>query len=144
MGATTKSIEVNRPYGEVVAAVESIPGVMELVRAFGRAEFLSAHDDGSEEWNVFIVLGTMYVGGRVVVQSPARGELTWHSVSGIENMTGLAAIPYSDGALVTASVEFEVDGVLTGPLTGWLLRGIVGRYVDALLERLRHHIEYGE
>lgn len=144
MRAITRSVTVHRPADEVRAVVSRPADVMAVVGEFGRTSPVEVPADGPQVWEVFIVIGTMYVGGKVQVEVPAAGELAWHSVSGIRSHAYLQVTDDGDGARITSTVGFHLDGLLSGVAASWLLRSVIGRYADAVLERLRHRIEYGE
>ncbi|MDG3011326.1 SRPBCC family protein [Rhodococcus sp. D2-41] len=144
MRAITRSVTVHRPVDEVRAAVSRPADVMAVVGEFGRTAPVGERDDGPQVWEVFIVIGTMYVGGKVQVEVPADGELAWHSISGIRSSAHLRVTEDGDVARITSTVGFHLDGLLSGMAATVLLRGLIGRYADAVLERLRHRIEYAE
>lgn len=144
MATVSRSARVRATAAEVDGVLSDPDAVMAVVREFGRTRFIEAHDDGTQSWDVFIVLGAMHVGGRAMVAPAADGVLTWHSTSGIANSVSLEAAADGDGTRVTGRVELWLEGAITGRLTAVLVRSVIGRYLDAMLERLRHRIEYGE
>lgn len=144
MRTITRSVTVHRPLDEVRAVVCRTEDVMAVIGEFGRTSQVEVHGDGSQVWEVFIVIGTMYVGGRVQVEPPGESELDWQSISGISNHARLEATADGDGTRITSTVGFHLEGMLAGVTASWLLRSVIGRYADAVLERLRHRIEYGE
>lgn len=144
MVTVRRSIDVRGPVGAVDDVLADPDAVMAVVTEFGRTRFIVAHEDGTQEWDVFIVLGAMHVGGRVLVDRLGSGSLTWHSVSGIANTVSITSAGDGDGARIIAGVELWLEGAITGRLTAVLVRSVIGRYLDAMLERLRHRVEYGE
>lgn len=144
MATVHRTVRVRGPVGAVWELLSDREAVMSVVSEFGRTRLITAHEDGSQEWDVFIVLGAMHVGGRVLVDPPGDGTLTWHSTSGIANSVAMDVAVDGEGSLVTARVELQLEGAITGRLTAVLVRSVIGRYLDAMLENLRHRIEFGE
>jgi hypothetical protein len=137
----TESIVVRRPL-EVVAPVATDPGVLlPLVAGLGRFEFIERGADGTEEWDMFLDIGAVHVGGRVHVVSAAP-TLTWHSVRGTRHSMQVDVTDHPDGALVTMAMTVQLGGLVLGRLAEVLARSIAGRHLVAGLEQLRHHLEF--
>lgn len=138
----TRSIVVRRPF-DVVAKVATDPGVLlPLVAGLGRFEFIAADDDGTEEWDMFLDIGAVHVGGRVHVE-PATPRLSWHSVRGTRHAMEVKVTEHPDGARVTMSMTVRLGGLVLGRMAEVLARGIAGRHLVAGLEQVRHHLEFG-
>lgn len=142
--ATTasQSIVVRRPY-DLVAKVATEPGVLlPLVAGIGRFQFIAANDDGTEEWDMFLDIGAVHVGGRVhVVPDPPR--LSWRSVRGTRHSMEVEVAEHPDGAQVSMTITVQLGGALFGRLAEALAKNIAGRHLVAGLEQLRHHLEFG-
>jgi len=138
----TESVVVRRPVEEV-AKVATDPGVMlPLVAGLGRFEFIGRNDDGTEEWDMFLDIGAIHVGGRVHVV-PAGSQLTWESVRGTRHAMVVEVTDHPDGARVTMAMTVQLGGLVLGRVAERLARGIAGRHLIAGLEQLRHHLEFG-
>lgn len=144
MTATAReSIVVRRPF-DVVAKVATDPGVLlPLVAGLGRFQFIDRADDGTEEWDMFLDIGAVHVGGRVHVVSSAP-TLRWHSVRGTRHTMLVEVGEHPSGAEVSMAMTVELGGLLLGRAAEYLARGIAGRHLVAGLEQLRHHLEFGE
>lgn len=145
MAAMTRSIRVRAPLARVAPVLGDPAAVMAAIGSLGRTAHVGDDADGAGLWDVFILLGTMYVGGRVRVDEARDGALAWHAVSGFRHAArfGAAAEPDPEASTITMRFEFRLDGSLSARLAGWLVRGYIGRYADAVLETLRHRVEYG-
>ncbi|KAA1426198.1 hypothetical protein [Nocardioides antri] len=138
----TESVVVRRPL-DVVAKVATDPGVLlPLVAGLGRFRFIGRLDDGTEEWDMFLDIGAIHVGGRVHVVSAAP-TLTWQSVRGTRHSMLVEVTEHPDGATVTMAMTVELGGLVLGRLAERIARGIAGRHLVAGLEQLRHHLEFG-
>jgi hypothetical protein len=138
----TESIVVRRPLEEV-AKIATDPGVLlPLVAGLGRFEFIERAQDGTEEWDMFLDIGAIHVGGRVQVVS-APPTLSWQSVRGTRHSMVVEVSDHPDGSLVTMAMTVQLGGLLLGRAAELLARGIAGRHLVAGLEQLRHHLEFG-
>lgn len=143
MGTVTRSVRVRRPV-DMVATVATDPDeVFPLISVFGKFDPVARAPDGSQEWDFFLDVGTIHVGGRVLVEPPSGSILEWHSRRGTRHNGRLEVSPVEGGALVTMSVTVEFAGLLAGWITSLLAQGILARRMEAGLEQLRHNIEYG-
>ena len=142
MGTVTKSALVRGPVDEV-AKVTTDPGVVfPIVGAFGRFDLIARHPDGSEEWDLYIDVGTIHVGSRIRVEPPSGYTLVWRWLRGTRHTGRIELSPAEGGTTVTMSVTIEFAGFLAGWITGFLAQGILGRRIEAGLEQLRHHVEF--
>ncbi|HTM83461.1 MAG TPA: SRPBCC family protein [Mycobacterium sp.] len=143
MAGVTRSVLVRSGLEEVTKVATDPAVVLPIIGSFGRFDFITRHPDRSEEWDLYLNVGTIHVGGRVRVAPPAAAELTWQALRGTQQNARIEVTPADDGARVTMSIAVQFAGALTGWLTGQLARGILARNIDAGLQQLRHHIEYG-
>lgn len=142
--ATTarEKVVVRRPL-DVVAKVATDPGVMlPLVAGLGRFEFISDLGDGTEEWDMFLDIGAIHVGGRVLVVSEPP-TMRWHSLRGTRHSMLVEVSEHPNGAEVSMAMTVQLGGLVMGRLAERLARNIAGRHLVAGLEQLRHHLEYG-
>ncbi|GAB3867147.1 hypothetical protein GCM10028801_40530 [Nocardioides maradonensis] len=137
-----ESVLVRRPFAEVATVATDACAVLPLVG--GRISLIREYADGSAEWDLFLDIGTIHVGGRVVVRPTDGTTLSWQSIRGTSQSALLEVTPEDDHARVTVTVTTEFTGLLFAAMTGRLARGIVGRHVRAGLEQLRHQLEFGE
>ncbi len=153
MHAARRSILVQCAPAAVARTLARPEPVMDAVAELGRARPV-----GDGRWDVFLSVGTLHAGGRVALAeageamtgdampgSPA-GEvvLAWRSESGTRHRAAFAVAPEGPGAVITAEVAVEFAGAGTGPLLGFLARGMLGRHLEAVLERVRHRLEHDE
>lgn len=138
----TETIVVRRPV-DVVAKVATDPGVMlPLVAGLGRFEFIRRLDDGVEEWDMFLDIGAIHVGGRVEVVSDAT-TMRWRSVRGTRHSMLVEVVEHPAGAEVSMAMTVQLGGLVMGRVAELLARSIAGRHLVAGLEQLRHHLEFG-
>ncbi len=143
MGTVARSVLVRRPVDAVAKVATHPEEAFPVVGAFGKFDLIAETADGSQEWDLYLDVGTIHVGGRVLVEPPAGPILAWRSRRGTHHSGRIEVSPAEGGALVTMSVTVEFAGLLAGWFTGLLAQGILGRHIEAGLEQLRHHIEYG-
>lgn len=137
----SESIVVRRPF-DVVAEVATDPGVLlPLVAGLGRFKFIERRADGAEEWDMFLDIGAIHVGGRVRVVSAAP-TLSWSSVRGTRHSMMVEVTEHPEGAVVSMAMTVRLGGLVLGRVAERLARGIAGRHLVAGLEQLRHHLEF--
>jgi len=144
MGTVTRSVLIHRPVDEVAKVAMDPEVVFPIVDAFGKFDFVSRNPDDSQEWDLRVDVGTIHVGSRIVVEPRSEHLLAWHWVRGTRHRARIELSPVQDGTMVTMSMTIEFAGMLAGWVTGLLAQGILGRRMIAGLERLRHHVEYGD
>ncbi len=143
MATMTRSITVRRPVDEVAAVLADPAAVMAAVGTLGRTARTGDAADGSPQWAVFMVLGTMYVGGTVQIDEVGDRVLAWHAVSGFRHRARFTVAADGADSVITVQFDFVIGGAVTGYLTARLVSGYVARSADAVLEALRHRIEFG-
>lgn len=143
MGGVTRSVLVHRPVDEVAKVATDPDVVFPIIGGFGRFDYISENPDGSQEWDLYLDVGTIHVGGRVRVDPPTANSIKWRSLRGTRHTARIEVTPAEGGALVSMSVNAYFAGLLAGWVTSVLASGIVARHIEAGLEQLRHHIEYG-
>lgn len=145
MGAVTRSVHV-RGGREEVAKVATDPNVVfPIIGGFGRFEFILSHGDGTQEWDLYLDVGTIHVGGRVLVEQPSDRVLIWHSLRGTHHHARIDVVATEEGAKVSMMIAVDIAGaLLAGWVTTFLAEGILGRHIEAGLQQLRHRIEYGD
>lgn len=142
MAAMSRSIVVRRPVEQVARALADPSELMAVIGDHGRAARVDDGEDGAEQWEVFLVLGTMFMGGRVRIDEARDGALAWHAVSGFQHDARFEAAGHGADSTITVHFAYRIDGMLTGRLAARLVRGYLGRYAESVLESLRHRIEY--
>ncbi|MGN6162520.1 MAG: hypothetical protein ACTHOG_12565 [Marmoricola sp.] len=137
-----ESILVRRPL-EVVAPVATDPhSVLPLVGGWGRFEMIEERPDGTEEWDLFLDVGTLHVGGRVLVEHSGT-TLSWRALRGTRHTAELLVTAVDDATTqITATMTVEFDGMVAAAITSRLARGIVSRHLQAGLQELRHYLEF--
>ncbi|MGD9620062.1 MAG: SRPBCC family protein [Mycolicibacterium sp.] len=144
MGTVTRSTLVRAGVDEVAKIATDPDVVFPIMGAFGRFECIQRHPDGSQEWDLYLDVGTIHAGGRVLVEPPSDCCLDWHSIRGIQHSAHIDVAPAADGATVTMTISIQFAGrLLAGWVTGLLADGILARHIEAGLQQMRHRIEYG-
>ena len=143
MAAVSRSVLVRRCVDDVAKVVVNPEVVLPIIGGFGRFDLISRNPDGSQEWDLYLKVGTIHVGGRVLVEPPSQTSLVWASQRGTHQQGRIEVAPDGDETVVTMSVAAEFAGALTGWLTSLFADGIVGRHIEAGLQQLRHHVEFG-
>jgi carbon monoxide dehydrogenase subunit G len=139
----TESIAVRRPLAQVAEQVTDPDVVLPMMGGFGRFRKIGAAPDGNEEWDVFLDIGSIHVGGRVHVDARGEHALAWESVRGTQHAVTIDVTGDEESAVVTMRLRIEFAGLVTGRLTELLARGIVRRHLQAGLQQLRHQVEFG-
>ncbi|WP_183095851.1 hypothetical protein [Nocardioides stalactiti] len=143
--ATTAAerIVVRRPFEEVAKVATDPQVLLPLVAGLGRFKFIRDNGDGSEEWDMFLDIGAIHVGGRVrVVSTPPT--LSWASVRGTRHTMAVEVTEHPQGAEVSMTMTVQLGGLVMGRIAEFVARGIAGRHLVAGLEQLRHHLEFGD
>jgi len=143
MGSVTRRALVRRPIAEVAKLATDADVVLPIIGGFGKFEFITENPDGSAEWDVYLDVGTIHIGGRVLVEPPTGSTLAWHSLRGTRHYAHIDVDPVDGGTVVTMTITAEFGSFIAGWLTGMLADGILGRHIEAGLQQLRHQIEYG-
>ncbi|WP_067431786.1 SRPBCC family protein [Nocardioides jensenii] len=133
----TRTVVVRRPVVEVAAFATDPDRLLPIMGGIDRFERVA---DG--EYDVFLDVGTIHIGGRVMLENPAPNTLAWRSVRGTTSTFRLVVEEHPDGSLVTARMTLRLSGLLMARLSEVLGRGIMGRHLTAGLEQLRHHLEH--
>jgi hypothetical protein len=145
MGAVTRSVLVRGDFADIAKVATDPDVVFPIIGGFGRFEYIEKDGNGPEEWDVYIDVGTIHVGGRVVVEQSSERVLIWHSLRGTHHHARIEVSKAEDGAKVSMMIAVELAGsLLTGWVTTVLAEGILGRHMEAGLQQLRHRIEYGD
>lgn len=145
MAAPVVESVVVRRHPEDVAKVATDPRVvLPLIGDAGRIKLIREHPDGSEEWDLFVDVGSIHVGGRVLVEPGDGTTLRWTSLRGTRQSAVVEVTPEGADARITVTMTTEFSGLLFAAMTSRLARGIVGRHVRAALEQVRHRLEFGD
>ncbi len=144
MGQVQRSVLVHRPVDEVAKFALNPDVVLPTIGGFGRFAFKGQTGEGGQEWDLYLRVGTVHVGGRVLVDPPTDTELCWRSVRGTRHTVRIEVAPEGAASRVTMTVTARFAGMITGRLTWAFADGILGRHLEAGLQQLRHRIEYGD
>jgi hypothetical protein len=137
----TVDTRIRRPADQVGAFVGDPHLFIPVLATVGRCQYIG--DSGEDQlWDVFLVSGTIHLGGRVLVSPHKTDGLRWRSVRGTRHSFEASV----DGDGQTSQVTFALTYSLTGLGIAWLSefigRGIVGRNLEAAAEELRHRLEF--
>ena len=139
-----RSITIRRPVDEVAAIATDPRVVLPIIGGLGRFKELATDVQGLGEWDLFIDIGSVHVGGRVVVERPEPRRLTWHAIRGTRHQLALNVDEEGENARVTITMSLQLAGLVLGWVAETLARGIMARHLDAGLQQLRHHAEFEE
>jgi carbon monoxide dehydrogenase subunit G len=141
-----RSIVVRRPHDEVAAFVTDPPRLLEAIPGFARFKHLGSAGEppGAEHWEVFLEIGTLHVGGRVLVLQPSSDRIEWRSDRGTSHSFCMSVEPLGEHSRLTVEMEYHLSGLLMAWAAERLARGIVVRHLEAGLEEVRHLLEYGD
>ena len=138
-----RSITVRRPQRDVAAFVTDPHRVLPVVPGLGRFQHVGAGEEpGQEEWDVFLEVGTLHVGGRVLVTRPSVHSLEWHSLRGTVHTFEMTVEPLGEHSRLTMSLTYRLPGLVTARLAEIVARGITARHLEAGLEQIRHVLEH--
>src|SRR5689334_860518 len=131
MSATTRrSIRVRRPLHEVASVATDPRVVLPIVGGLGRFEEIETDDDGNGEWDVFIDVGSVHVGGRVVVSRPDERRLIWHATRGTRHQLELSVAERGNDSEVTIAMNLQLAGFVLGRIAEMLAAGIMARHLE--------------
>jgi carbon monoxide dehydrogenase subunit G len=139
----SRAINVRRSYSDVAAFVTDPHRVLDTIPGFARFAYIGEVEDG-EEWDVFLEVGTLHVGGRVLVTWPSPNRLEWRSLRGTRQRLVMDVEPLGDHARLTMTLSYGLSGLVLSRISELLARGLVSRHVEAGLQQVRHHLEYGD
>lgn len=139
-----RSITIRRSVAEVAAIATDPRVVLPIIGGLGRFKELATDAEGLGQWDLFIDIGSVHVGGRVVVERPEPRRLTWHAIRGTRHQLALNVDEEGDNARVTITMCLQLAGLVLGWVAETLARGIMARHLDAGLQQLRHHAEFEE
>jgi carbon monoxide dehydrogenase subunit G len=138
----TRSITVRRPHDEVAAFATDPHRVLEVIPGFARFEYVGDAPSNAELWDVFLEVGTLHVGGRVLVTHPSPHRLEWRSQRGTAHTFSMTVEPLGEHARLTMSLTYTFAGWLSARVSEVVARGIAARHLDAGLEQIRHLLEH--
>ena len=139
-----RSIVVRRPVDDVAAVATDPRVLLPIIGGLGRFQELATDADGLGEWDLFIDIGSVHVGGRVVVERPGPLQLRWRAIRGTRHQLELTVYEHGEESEVAIVMSLQLAGFLLGRVAETLARGIMARHLDAGLQQLRHHVEFGE
>lgn len=139
-----RSITVRRPIDRVAAIATDPNVVLPIIGGLGRFKKLNTDAQGLGEWDVFIDVGSIHVGGRVVVERPGPFQLSWRATRGTRHQLGLTVYEHGEESEVAIVMSLQLAGFVLGRVAETLARGIMARHIEAGLQQLRHHVEFEE
>jgi carbon monoxide dehydrogenase subunit G len=141
----TAGCVVRRPVDEVAAfatdpatLLPRIPGVERF------ADVGAGEAAGAEAWDIFLAVGSLHIGGRVDVSRPDATHLHWTGVRGTDQTFDLTVSPHPDGALLRMTLRVGLRGLLMARIAEVVGRGVIVRHLEAGVQNVRHHLEYGD
>lgn len=91
---------------------------------------------------MFLDVGTIHVGGRVVASRPDPCSLTWRSVRGTVHEFSLTVVPEGRDSRIDATMTLTLAGGASAWVAEQLARSIMARHLEAGLQQLRHYLEF--
>jgi hypothetical protein len=142
----TVSKRIRRPTEEVAAFVADPHRLIPVVTTVGRCEYIGSEDqdDHDQLWDVFLVSGTLHLGGRVRVTRDGSSGLRWRSLRGTRHSLEARVDGGEQACRVIVSLTFSLTGLGIARLSELIGRGIVARNLQAATEELRHRLEFEE
>jgi hypothetical protein len=145
----TVSKPIRRPVAEVGAFVTDPHRLIPVVTTVGRYEYIGSddrddQDDQDQLWDVFLVSGTLHLGGRVLVTRDGSRGLCWRSLRGTRHSFQARVDGDDQACRITLSLTFSLSGLGIARLSELIGRGIVARNLEAAAEELRHRLEFEE
>lgn len=134
---------IRRPADQVGAFVADPHRFIPVLATVGRCDFIEESGDG-QRWDVFLVSGTIHVGGRVLVKRNKNQGLRWRSLQGTRHSFDASVDGDGDASRVTLKLTYSLTGLGIARLSEFIGRGIVGRNLQAAAEELRHRLEFEE
>jgi len=139
-----RSVVVRRPVDRVAAVATDPRVLLPIIGGLGRFQELATDADGFGEWDLFIDIGSVHVGGRVVVERPGPLQLSWRATRGTRHQLELTVYEHGVESEVAIVMRLQLAGFVLGRVAETLARGIMARHLDAGLQQLRHHVEFEE
>ncbi|HVQ98265.1 MAG TPA: hypothetical protein VMS16_05570 [Mycobacterium sp.] len=134
---------IRRPAEEVGAFVADPHRFIPVLATVGRCEYVGDRGD-DQLWDVFLVSGTIHVGGRVLVSHRGNGQLGWRSLSGTRHSFQALVEGNGQDSCLTIALTYSLAGFGVARLSELIGRGIVGRNLEAAAEEIRHRLEFDE
>lgn len=135
------SRRIRRPVDEVAKFVTDPHQSLPFITGVGRWKCVGEEGSG-EDWDVFITVGAIQIGGRVLITQPDPNRLCWKTTRGTEHTFEAVVEPADDGSVLTMTVTYNLSGQILARLTELLGRGILTRHLEAAAEEIRHHLEF--
>ena len=133
--------QIRRPADQVGAFVADPQRFIPVLATVGRCEYVG--DSGEDQlWDVFLVSGTIHLGGRVLVSPDGTDGLRWRSLSGTRHTFEASVDGDGEFSRVSVALTYSLTGLGIARLSEFIGRGIVGRNLQAAVEELRHRLEF--
>ncbi len=138
--ATTR---IDRPVREVEGVATDPRRCLPLMGGLGRFHRLGDLPRARhEEWEVFLQVGSLQIGGAVDVDLTRPRHLMWSSLRGTTHTFDMAVEPVRDTTLLTMELTLTLRGLLMSRLAELIARDIMARHLEAGAQELRHHLEW--
>ncbi len=140
---TTATTIIDRPIAQVERFITDPRKCLPLMSGFGRFRFVEElPEKNHQEWDVFLQVGSLQVGGAVDVDLNRSRHLQWTSLRGTNHSFDLAVEPVNGQTLLTMQMTLSLRGLLMSKIAERLARNIMGRHLEAGVQELRHHLEW--
>ncbi|HZU47930.1 MAG TPA: SRPBCC family protein [Mycobacterium sp.] len=137
----TVAKRIRRPLEEVGALVADPHRFIPALATMGRCEYIADSDQG-QLWDVFLVSGTLHLGGRVLVTHSENGRLSWRSLRGTRHTLEGRVERDGDACRITLALTYSLTGLVIARFNELIGRAIVARNLEAAAEELRHRLEF--
>ena len=135
--------QIRRPADQVGAFVADPHRFIPALATVGRCEYIDNRGE-DQVWDVFLVSGTIHLGGRVLVTRNGNDGLCWRSLRGTRHVFEVSVHGDGEGSRVTFKLTYSLTGLGIARLSELIGRGIAGRNLQAAVEELRHRLEFEE
>ena len=138
------SVRVRRSAPDIAAFVTDPHRSLPLMSGMARLGFIRELEErGHEEWQIFLSVGSLQLGGAADVDRSQADRLTWRSIRGTRNTFEMVVSPVDgETAELTMRMQVSLAGLLMSRIAEFAAKGIMQRHLEAGLQELRHHLEF--
>lgn len=136
-------VRIRRHVDEVAGFATDPHQCLPVMTGFGRFRYVQdLPAPKHQEWEVFLTVGTLQLGGGVEVDLTRERHLIWRSVRGTRHTFAMTVEPVGAHTLLTMRLSLSLSGLLMARAAERVARGIMQRHLEAGAEELRHHAEF--
>src|SRR3954451_4995104 len=107
-----RAITIRRPHDEVAEFVTDPHRLFEAIPGFARFSFVGKGEgEGEEERDVFLEVGRLHIGGRVLVRKPSVNRLEWSTERGTRHRFAYNDKRLEEHTRMTIKLEYSFAGI---------------------------------